>query len=87
LGQHFAALKNDMVFEGLKTNTKVGQSTADMGVAGQCIGLVVVVGIHLLHTQFVGEARYFISGHGMAHDEACTRLARHSVQFGIQRHQ
>ena len=79
LGQHFAALENHMVFEGLKTNAKVRQRAAHLGVAGQGVGFVIVVDKHLLHAQLVGQARHLIGSHGVAHDQACARLPCHRV--------
>ena len=74
LGQHFAPLKNYMVFVGLQANAGIGQCAAHFGVTFYSGGFIVVVGKYLLHMEFLGKAGDFFHCVAVAHDQANTFL-------------
>jgi hypothetical protein len=43
-GENLLAFKHHVVFVGVKSHTRIGQGAPDLGVAGQCLRLIVVVG-------------------------------------------
>ena len=87
LRHHLAALKHHMVLEGLEADAEFGQTTPHLMVAGQGLGLVVVVGKHRLHPERLGQASDFLSRRAMAHDQASPGLCTQGVQLGVERHQ
>ena len=71
-----------MVFIGAQRHAHVRQRAAHHRVAGQGLGLVVVVGEHGLRMQCLGQRRDRFAGHGVQCDQAGRGLQ--SAQRGIQ---
>ena len=69
LGQHFAALKNHVVFVGLQADTSIGQYAAHFGIAFYGGGFIVMVGKYFLHMEFLGEAGDFFHRFAVADDQ------------------
>jgi len=59
-----------MVLAGVQRNAGAGQGAAHLRVAGQRIGLVVVVGVHRLHMQVSGQLRHGLRCVAVAHQQA-----------------
>ena len=83
LGQHFVALKDHMVLEGVQHDAVVSQMAAYLNVARQRLGLVVVVGKHRLGLQVLGQFDDFVLGHPVSHDQARLGVSSQFAQLGI----
>ena len=73
-----------MVFEAVKRNAMVGQTAAHLGVAGQGLGLVVMVGEHRLHTQVLGKLNHRVDGLAVAHQQTRLCMGRAFAPCGIE---
>jgi len=69
-GEHLAALEDHVVFRRVERDAEIGELAAHMGVAGQGVRVVVVVGEHGLHVQFVRECHDLVGGLAVAHEQA-----------------
>ncbi len=70
----------------MQRHAAVGQQATQLGVACECGGLVVVVGVDRLHAQPGGQRRYLVGRPAVAHDQPGALDAvrgRERTQFGV----
>ena len=86
--QHFVALKDNVVFAGVKVNTDCTQRMTHANVAAQRSRFVVVIRVHGLSVQRVGQTRNFVLCKSVKHDQAhaviaalLTALGKCGIQF------
>jgi hypothetical protein len=68
-GQHFVAFKDHLVLAQVQRDAGFGQAAPRACLAGQCGGLVVVVGVDGLHAQLPGQRHDLVLGPAVPHDQ------------------
>ena len=70
-----------MVFAGVQRDAGISQCAAHPGVAGQRVGLVVVVGVDRLHGQLLGQRRQCLARIAVQHDQPAAGCAMGLAQL------
>ena len=83
-GEDLAALEDHVVLAGVQGNAQAGQRAAHAGIARLGLRLVVVCGIHGLHTQGLGQGGQRFGSVAVLDDQASFFLPGQRAQVRIQ---